>query len=388
MPATGPDLDQLVSTALTSWELGANVASTFAFGAAGARGTDTDRKLMARVGFDRTFSVAAGSRMDRLFNTDVGKRAVNAVGNETLTLAAVERLSMEIMAASLRVTGQCKPTDRLLVMQGEERRPPVVALMSPSIAADKTRVASQEMDLHFDILEKGLHEIGKPDSKAEAATLAEVMAGGEQALAELFLIARPQVVVTRRPKMVPLCVSVPHMRIDIGGRFSTVGILCSDADGVRGVTGAFHGIGPIGTQVLVNGMESRVKRADPVQDIVFVPLHDPMPVGIAGRGGIEKEREPSRSDPVHFDGATNQARTQILSSDAGLLRARPSVQLRLQTRPDTDQGDSGCALIDTKQDRVLGFAFERTAVDDYPGFTDWIWAANAMNALQLKPYGA
>jgi hypothetical protein len=84
----------------------------------------------------------------------------------------------------------------------------------------------------------------------------------------------------------------------------------------------------------------------------------------------------------------NQGRTQILSSDAGLLRARPTVQLRLQTRPDTDQGDSGCALIDTKQDRVFGFAFERTAVDDYPGFTDWIWAANAMSALQLKPYGA
>lgn len=385
MPATGPDLDQLVSTAVTDWQLRAHLASRFVFGAAGAPGTDTDSELMARVGFDRAFSVAASSRMDRLFSTNVGQRAAKAVGNETLTLAAVERLSMEIMAASLRATGQCGPSDRLLVMQGEEGRPPVVTLMSAKIPVDQTRVASQEMDLRFDILEKGLHEIGKPDRKAEAATLAEVMAGGAQALVELFLISRPQVVVTRRPRMVPLCVPVPHLRIDIDGRFSTVGVLCSDTDGDRGVTGAFHGIGRVGTQVLVHGEESRVKSADPVQDIVFIPLRGPMPIGIAGQGGVEKEREPSRTDPVHFDGATNQGRTQILSSDAGLLRPRTTVQLRLQTRPDTDQGDSGCALIDTKQDRVLGFAFERTAVDDYPGFTDWIWAANAMSALQLKP---
>jgi hypothetical protein len=59
--------------------------------------------------------------------------------------------------------------------------------------------------------------------------------------------------------------------------------------------------------------------------------------------------------------------------------------LKLQTDADTDQGDSGCALRD-ENDRVLGFAFERTAYDDYPQFTDWIWAANALRALNLRTY--
>jgi hypothetical protein len=86
---------------------------------------------------------------------------------------------------------------------------------------------------------------------------------------------------------------------------------------------------------------------------------------------------------VHFDGATNQnQKTRIFGTDNGVLRARPSVQLKIQTDPDTDRGDSGCALLD-EQDRVLGFAFERTASDDHPQFTDWIWAANALRALNL-----
>jgi hypothetical protein len=74
----------------------------------------------------------------------------------------------------------------------------------------------------------------------------------------------------------------------------------------------------------------------------------------------------------------------VQSHDAGLLRRRPGVQLKVQTRPDTDRGDSGSALIDA-DDRVVGFAFEKTAFDDWPQFTDWIWAANALDALGLTP---
>jgi hypothetical protein len=57
---------------------------------------------------------------------------------------------------------------------------------------------------------------------------------------------------------------------------------------------------------------------------------------------------------------------------------------RIQTDPDTDEGDSGSALID-EYDQVIGFAFERTDYNDYPQFTDWIWAANALRALSLTP---
>ena len=36
--------------------------------------------------------------------------------------------------------------------------------------------------------------------------------------------------------------------------------------------------------------------------------------------------------------------------------------LKLQTDPDTDQDDSGSALLDN--DKVLAFAFERTSYDE------------------------
>jgi hypothetical protein len=105
-----------------------------------------------------------------------------------------------------------------------------------------------------------------------------------------------------------------------------------------------------------------------------------------GLGGVREDREPAKADHVRFDGVINQNRTtRIFGSDNGLLRARPTVQLKVQTDPDTDQGDSGSALLD-EHDSVLGFAFERTDYDDYPQFTDWIWAANALRALQLVPY--
>jgi hypothetical protein len=394
MPATGPDLNDVVSIALAKWQPRAFQGHGAIFGAAGAPGLDGDRELMAHIGWHGARAPVAFSpdRFERLFGTKVGQRAANAVGNEGRTLAALERVSMEIMAASLRMTAQAGKTERLLVMAGEQARPPVLMVMSSQVASAKdTRLISDQLDFSLPLLEKGLHEVDWPEEPApEAVALAEVAAGGREGLAELFLIAQPEVVLTRQPRMIPLSAVRPATPIECQGNFSTVGVLCRDADGEVGVTGAYHGIGPAGTWVLVAGREARVKRADAVQDIVFIPV-DPQSeiLARAGSGGVQKGREPSRSDEVHFDGVVNRNRTtRILSADAGLLRPRPTVQLRLQTAPDTDQGDSGCALLDREEDQVLGFAFERTALDDYPQFTDWIWAANAMSALQLTPYGA
>jgi hypothetical protein len=124
-----------------------------------------------------------------------------------------------------------------------------------------------------------------------------------------------------------------------------------------------------------------------VQDLVFIPINNGSNLPrMAGLGGVLEDREPARSAWVRFDGATNQNRkTRVISTDAGMLRARPNIMLKLQTDPDTDQGDSGSALLD-EHDKVLGFAFERTSYDDHPQFTDWIWAANALRALQLIPH--
>jgi hypothetical protein len=324
-----------------------------------------------------------------MFGTAIGERAVKAIGNEIRTLTALQRLSVEAMADVLRLTAQVSEDERLLVMPGEGGRPPVLMLMSPSVAdVSESRIISDELDLRLPDLCKSMKDVVDPrETTPEAAALRQVLSGGPATIAEVFLIAQPEIVKTRLPQMIPLCVPSPHMKIKSGGGVSTAGVLCHDPDGDFGVTGCYHGTGGVGTEVTVDQWKSEVKRASEVQDIVFIPVGHGFAVPqMVGLSRMLEDREPAKADHVRFDGAVNQNRqTRIFGTDNGLLRARPTVQLRLQTDPDTDQGDSGSALLD-RNDFILGFAFERTAYNDYPQFTDWIWAANALRALELTPY--
>jgi len=378
--------------------------STPSFGAAGESGVSIDKEMSRAIGFRRSISQGPRSRggselspdpMTRMFGTKVGPRVARDIGNEGRTLNALQRLSLEVMAEALRISDQIKNDDRLLVIPGETGRAPVLMVMSPRVAsADDSRIISDEANLPLSVLQAGLKEtVDATGGLPEVAAFWNVMDGGAEALAELFLISQPEIVLTRRPRMIPLCVPLPHAEVQSQGMVSTVGVFCLDADGEFGVTACFHGTGPVGTPVTVlrKGSQvkcaSQVKRASQVQDMVFIPLSDRSIVGsMIGVTGVRQDREPARADYARFDGATNQNRsTRIFSTDTGLLRSRPTIMLKLQTDPDTDQGDSGCALRDDG-DRVMGFAFERTAYDDYPQFTDWIWAANALRALELTPY--
>ena len=393
MASTGPGLGDVLGLALSGWQPRAAQGRSALFGAAGERGFEADREMFSLVSPpNKPFLDASNVSVDpmyRLFSTDVGRRAASAVGNETRTLTALERLSVEIMAVTLRLTGQAGEDDRLLVLPGQQRRPPILMLMSPKLAnVQQSRIVSDDLDLPFPILLKALNEAADPnEATPEGVALRQVLSGGPSALAEVFLIAQPEIVLTRRPRMIPLCVPVPHMRVECGGKVSTAGIFCHDTDGDLGVTACYHGTGPVGTDVTVDQHKSEVKHASQVQDIVFIPLDGAFTSRqMAGLGGVLEGREPAKADHVRFDGVVNQNRTtRIFGTDNGLLRARPSVQLKLQTDPDTDQGDSGSALVN-EHSMVLGFAFERTDYNDYPQFTDWIWAANALRALQLTPY--
>jgi hypothetical protein len=210
---------------------------------------------------------------------------------------------------------------------------------------------------------------------------------GMEAIAELLWVSQPEVILSRRPKMVPLSAPAPHLAIRSGGKVSTEGIVCKDHAGDLGVTACFHGTGAVGTPVTIAGLAGVVKHADPVQDIVFIP----MPAGWAkppvyGLAGVRSTLAPSEAEQVSFEGAGTGARvsTRVKSHDAGILRKRSTIQLKVQTPADTNTGDSGSALVD-HDDRVIGFGFERTAPGDFPELTDWIWAANALDSLGLTP---
>jgi hypothetical protein len=398
MAATGPGLNDVLEIALTDWSARAERGGS-SFGAAGPPGFAPDPEMIDLVhnpghllrGFPREReALYSPDPFRRMFDTDVGLYAARAVGNESRTLDALRRVSVEVMAQAL-LQERAQADDRLLAIPAQDARPPVLMWMSPRVTNVRdSSLVSADVNLPFQTLYRQLETAADSDGDdPESVVLRQILRGGPAALAETFLIARPEIVLTRKPRMIPLCVVAPHLRVESGTKISTAGILVRDVRGDRGITAAFHATGPIGTRVVINGRHGTVKAQSEVQDLVFVAgdFEDPArdQIKLCGTKGVLEDREPAKADRVRFDGATNQDRwTRIFSTDTGLLRARPTIMLKLQTEPDTDAGDSGCALID-RDDRVLGFAFERTAYDDYPQFTDWIWAANALRALGLVP---
>jgi hypothetical protein len=352
MPPMGHGLADTLELALERWRprLVPNGVRT-PFGAAGRRGLRLDLEISDLVSKKRELQVAdlglMTDPMQRLFNTNIGPRAVNAARNETRTLVALQRLSVEIIAASLECTNQVRHNDRLLVIPERPGRPPNVMQLSPQVATvDDSSVISDHSDRPLSWLETVLPVVADlSENTPEAIVLGEAVRGGPEAVAGTFLVAQPEIVRTRLPQMIRLCVPTPHMRLDSGATISTAGLFCRDADLEIGITVCHHGTGPRGRQV---ALDYKVKRDNKVQDIVFIPLREEFDLPkLLGRGGVLEEREPARADHVSFDGATNQnCKTRIFSADAGMLRARPTIMLKLQTDPDTDQGDSGCALID------------------------------------------
>ena len=208
-------------------------------------------------------------------------------------------------------------------------------------------------------------------------------------VAELGLEAvnrcRPHVVLGPMPKMVPLCVPTPPFDIEAGTRRSSSGVMAKDQRGQIGVTACFHGAGPVGSLVQVGARECIVSAADQVQDTVFVPLPDGVNYPeLHGRRGLLTKRPPWQTERVRFHGSTSGERwCRITGIDIGLPGTRPNRQLCVQTTPDTDEGDSGAALLN-EDDEVVGFAFQRTAWGEPIQFTDWIWAASALQALNLQ----
>lgn len=388
-------LNEVVSHAFKRQSAGLSLTRRFTyFGAAGRRGVRDDDELTQAFSYRRT-GLAFGSLVPpfsgpfgRLFSTTTGMRSLVVLDDESRALAAIQRLSLEVMAQALTSTGAVTPRDRMIVVPAGHEHGPLLLILSPDVAdADSSRVVSEDMDLPLAALHAAVHELGDLDAGTpEADVFTMVKATEPEGVADLFWIARPEVVLTRRPRMTRMCAPSPHIALTAAGQLSTAGVYCRDESGDLGVTGCYHGTGPASTPVQVGPQAGSVRHADVVQDIVFIPLgnaHTLPP--LAGRGGVVRDREPAKADRVWFDGATNHHRTtRVFGCDNGLLRARPSVQLRVQTDPDTDKGDSGSALIDD-QDRVIAFAFERTDFDDYPQFTDWIWAANALAALKLVP---
>lgn len=329
----------------------------------------------------------------RLFATSAGSAAVRAVGNESRTLELLSDLSVELMLQVFDERGasakHVPDGRRYLGVPGLAEDVPVLLVLDPNVSSvSASRRATEEVRLESDRIIAAFERLRPFISDIVGTQAGDAFQGmaAENAL-EVLWISRPEVVVTRRPRMEPLCAPTPHLAVLRGNESSSVGVLCTAPDGVQGVTACYHGTGGPGTAVTVAGVAGTVWLADPVQDLVFVPSshRSPLPP-MHGRRGVRHRPAPSEAEPVRFDGAgTGQlTTTHIKSHDAGILRIRRTLQLKVQTPAHTNFGDSGSALVDDN-DQIVAFGFERTGLGEAPQLTDWIWAENALAALGLTP---
>lgn len=330
----------------------------------------------------------------RLFESPIGQAALSIIGNESATLAQIGTFAAESLAASLMLMPGRQArrshgfwtdeTVRTLVVAAPPglNVAPTVLVLDPAADREPQRVTS-EVGVVPELI-GDLHTALDSPQNAQGVGRMLFDSGPEGVLAAMW-IARPEVIIARLPAMVSLACPSPALEVRCGTERSSVGMFCRDADGVAGATACLHGTGWIGTAVTLGGMPTVVKHANAVQDIVFLPLPDGyvVPNFANGVAGVRRDRAPAQNDPAAFDGCTSGSRQTVVSShDAGLLRNRPTLQLKVQTPADVNRGDSGSALID-EHDRVMAFAFERTDFEARIQFADWIWAANALDSLGL-----
>jgi len=300
--------------------------------------------------------------------------AVRAAITDAVATTLAETVSSEATSSRRSRSTSISPGSRMLVADG------AVLVLDPALDFAGTKLLEDSFDMMSMVWERLQRAARAPDMTERERAL---LGGVDGAMIEA---AAPHVIHTRLPRMEPLCVPTPPIEVGCPPQISTAGLFCRDAQGTLGITACLHGTGPVGTRVTVGLREFEVRLAHPVQDLVFIPLPSDynFPL-LLGRGGPCRDRAPGQGDPVRFVGVKSGATTTWISShDTGLLRQRATVQLKVQTGPDANPGDSGAVLIDA-DDRVVGFAFERSAYGDKPEFTDWIWAANALAALGLSP---
>jgi len=93
-----------------------------------------------------------------------------------------------------------------------------------------------------------------------------------QDILAMIELTEAQVVVTRKPRMIPLCAPTPCLEVATTAQTSTAGVFCRDNQGVFWSYSLLPRHRASGYVSCRWPEDSHVKYADQVQDIVFIPL--------------------------------------------------------------------------------------------------------------------
>jgi hypothetical protein len=330
----------------------------------------------------------------RMFSLPIGERAFRLFGNEDRTLSELSFLAVQPLldperldAAIARAMGRYPSpiSRRMIVYHGAAGAMRSVLVLDPTLPSNAPATVVP-MEAYASLL-----MTPSVFSVERIRRLNPVLSEDPNLLAQALWIAQPNVVVVPAPPMIKTCVPTPPWRVMLGEEASTVGAIVRDSTGRLGVTVCYHGTGDVDTQVQISedgeAIDGTVALASEALDTCFVPIPDNWrPAAMCGVAGMLETRAPGKTEPHHFNGFQHPAPkvTEIIAVDWGVPFPIKGRQLCVQTKADTNYGDSGAALLNT-DDRLVGFAFQRTP---YGGaatieFADWIWAPSALNELGL-----
>jgi hypothetical protein len=163
-----------------------------------------------------------------------------------------------------------------------------------------------------------------------------------------------------------------------------------------GITAAAHVVlpnmpaNPGGFQVDVNGQSGTVVTFDYISDSCFVNLAyvgAPNHNHRSTSGLLQGALAPSLGTFATFEGCgTPTPRSgQIIAVSVNAFAQHPLVQQRFDFNTLSNQGDSGCALLDSTG-HILGFALSRTNPTSNPSFSTWIWANSVFSVHGLQAF--
>lgn len=204
---------------------------------------------------------------------------------------------------------------------------------------------------------------------------------------QVVFATKPETVLTDTP-LTTLGSPCPVVTATIGGKpLSTAGIFTSDNKGRFGATVAWHSVKDIlqhTTQLYINDESAQIVSTDQISDSCFAVFDQPaVRSAFNNIGGTLSGLSPRMYDPVTFQGITSGFKQTIITGwSPDIPFVLPYSQLKVLTAPETNPGDSGAALID-RDGKVTGFSFFRTAINQQPEYSSWIWADSVYKAHNL-----
>lgn len=200
------------------------------------------------------------------------------------------------------------------------------------------------------------------------------------AVDELMRVHEVGVVIAPKPQIVTTGAPSPAWSVETDmDKVGTAGAIVEDEEGRVGVTTAMHTVSRAG-EVKVGGREGIVVSKHEVTDSAFIHVpHLPRAKEQMGLGGALTRMAPAEGEEVGFDGAASGKRpTTLIGWNPTILTPESSLKNnRCLTVPDTEGGDSGAALVDSR-DQLLGFASHRSAPGAISEFSAWVWAHHVL----------